>query len=176
MKASVEQQVAAVRQQAGVPANDQFFVLPWNTPALPPVSGENCTPLTPSEVDRYIQEAAQREGFTPDLLRAVIQQESAYQPCAISTKGAQGLMQLMPDTAAEMGVVDPFDPKQSIDGGARYLGEMLLRYDGDLEKALGAYNAGPVRVDKYRGLPPIPETINYVADIMDALREDPKTE
>ena len=127
--------------------------------------------MSPAEVDRYVEDAAQREGFTPDLLRAVIGKESGYQPCVVSSKGAQGLMQLMPATAEELGVVNPFDPKENIDGGARYLGEMLMRYDGDLELALSAYNAGPGRVDHYQGIPPIPETINYVADIMRGLED-----
>jgi soluble lytic murein transglycosylase-like protein len=175
MSASIAAQVTAVRQQAGAPTGAGFFVLPWATPALPPPdSGEECLPLSPSEVDSYVQEASRREGFTPDLLRAVIQQESGYQPCAVSSKGALGLMQLMPGTADDMGVVDVFDPRENISGGARYLGEMLMRYGGDLEKALAAYNAGPARVDKYQGLPPIPETMNYVADIMAALKEEPQ--
>jgi soluble lytic murein transglycosylase-like protein len=82
-------------------------------------------------------------------------------------------MQLMPATAAELGVRDPFNAEENIDGGARYLGQLLLRYAGDIALALGAYNAGPSRVDQYDGLPPIPETLNYVSDIMDALWVEP---
>ena len=187
---AVQQQVSAVRQQAGIADRPgSFFILPWDSPLPPPaapgevagdvaaVAGEaiepDCTPLTRAEADAYIQEAAREQGFTPDLLRAVIQQESGYLPCAVSSKGAQGLMQLMPGTASDLGVVDPFDPAQNIDGGARYLSDLLVRYDGDLELALAAYNAGPARVDEYRGLPPIPETINYVADIMGRLEGSP---
>jgi soluble lytic murein transglycosylase-like protein len=116
---------------------------------------------------------ARREGFTPDLLRAVIDRESGFRPCAVSAKGALGLMQLMPETAAELGVADPFDPQENIAGGARFLSQLLEKYKGDITLALGAYNAGPARVDGYQGLPPIPETLNYVADILKKLRAAP---
>lgn len=134
---------------------------------------EQCEVLSPSELREYIESVAGREGLAPDLLRAVIQRESAFDPCAVSIKGAQGLMQLMPPTAAQLGVRNPFNAEDNIDGGARYLGQLLLRYAGDVGLALGAYNAGPSRVDQYQGLPPIPETLNYVSDIMDALQAAP---
>jgi soluble lytic murein transglycosylase-like protein len=184
MSDSIRQQIESVRQQAGVAAStsDSFFLLPWGPMESVPSaasgavtfadSDADCRPMSRTEVDDYVQAAAKREGFTPDLLRAVIGRESGYQPCVVSSKGAQGLMQLMPATAAELGVTNPFDPQENIDGGARYLGEMLMRYGGNLELALSAYNAGPARVDHYKGIPPIPETINYVADIMEGLREE----
>jgi soluble lytic murein transglycosylase-like protein len=80
-------------------------------------------------------------------------------------------MQLMPGTAAELGVADPFNPEENIEAGARYLGELITRYDGDLARALGAYNAGPSQVDSYDGLPPIPETVNYVSDILEKIQK-----
>jgi soluble lytic murein transglycosylase-like protein len=82
-------------------------------------------------------------------------------------------MQLMPGTAADLGVSDPFDQGENIEAGARYLGELITRYDGDLARALGAYNAGPAQVDAYDGLPPIPETMNYVSDILEKLQKTP---
>jgi len=185
----------SVRRQvnAAKPVEGSFFTVPWPDPlpgTLVPISpalsasetpagsvataaAEDCAPIPPSQLDDYIEQVAEREGYTPDLLRAVINRESAFQPCAVSRKGAQGLMQLMPQTAAALGVRNLFDPKQNIDAGARYLGKLLARYSGDLALALGAYNAGPSRVDFYEGLPPIPETIDYVADIMKALRVKP---
>ena len=130
--------------------------------------------MPPAILQSYIEQVAEREGLTPDLLRAVIDRESAFDPCAVSVNGAQGLMQLMPETAAGLGVDDPFDARQSIDGGARYLAQLLARYGGDISLALGAYNAGPTRVDQYHGLPPIRETLNYVAHIMEQLDLSPE--
>ncbi len=146
-----------------------FFTIAWPRP-VEAVALPACEPLKLAQVDRWVREAARREGFTPDLLRAVIQRESGFDPCAVSSKGARGLMQLMPQTAEHFSVGDPFEPRQNIDAGARYLGQLLERYGGNLAFALGAYNAGPGRVDRFRGLPPIPETMNYVAAILEHLR------
>jgi soluble lytic murein transglycosylase-like protein len=123
------------------------------------------------QIGPIVNEVSEREGLTPNLLRAVIEQESAYLPCAISSKGAQGLMQLMPGTAADLGVEDPFDARQNVDGGARFLRQLLDRYGGNVVLALAAYNAGPARVDSAGGIPPIPETMGYVSGILDKLRE-----
>ena len=116
-----------------------------------------------------VEGAAKRAGIDAGLLQAVAEQESAWRPCAVSVKGAQGLMQLMPGTAADLGVRDPFDAEQSLDGGAALLKKLLTRYSGDLNRVLGAYNAGPARVDAAQGVPEIPETMQYVDKILNKL-------
>jgi soluble lytic murein transglycosylase-like protein len=108
--------------------------------------------------------AADKYGLPRELVRSVMAAESGFVPEAVSPKGAIGLMQLMPETARDLGV-DPNDPEQNVDGGTRYLRDLLLRYDGGLRHALAAYNAGPKAVDKYNGVPPYAETINYVGRI-----------
>lgn len=138
-------------------------------PVAMPVAIANCDPLPPDQVNSLVDTAASRENLDRDLLRGVIRQESAFKPCAVSPKGAQGLMQLMPATAIQFGVVNPFDPVQNVDGGAHLLRQLLNRYNGDLTKALGAYNAGPSRVDAADGLPQIQETQDYVRQILSFL-------
>lgn len=128
-----------------------------------------CAPLPPASLSPVFERAAASYGLEPALLRAVARQESAFQPCAVSRAGAMGLMQLMPETAANLGVADPFDPEQSILGGARYLRLLLDRFDNDLALTLAAYNAGPARVESYGGIPPIRETQNYVTRILGRL-------
>ena len=110
--------------------------------------------------------AAQRHGLDPALVLAVVSVESAFQPAAVSHKGAQGLMQLMPGTARELGVTDALDPAQNLDGGTRYLRMLVAQYGGDLGKALAAYNAGPGAVKRHRGIPPYRETRQYVDKVM----------
>lgn len=132
-----------------------------------------CDPISPGSFDPQIRAEADRQGVAPELLRAVISAESAFVPCAVSDKGAMGLMQLMPGTAAAMGVSDPLDPDDNLRGGVRYLGQLLERYGGDLSLALSAYNAGPAVVDKFGGIPPIPETQNYVREILKKLMIPP---
>ncbi len=106
------------------------------------------------------------QGVDPELVRAVIAQESGFRPCAVSAKGAIGLMQLMPATIEELEVQDALDPGQNIDAGTRLLRRLLDRYNGDLALALAAYNAGPARVDDANGIPPISETMQYVSDLL----------
>jgi len=109
-------------------------------------------------------QAAERYGLPPELVRSVMKVESGFQPQAISPKGAVGLMQLMPGTAEILGA-NPYDPAANVDAGARYLRELLEKYHGGLRHALAAYNAGPAAVDKYQGVPPYPETVNYIRRI-----------
>jgi hypothetical protein len=110
--------------------------------------------------------AALRHGLDPELVLAVIAVESGFQPAAVSPKGAQGLMQLMPGTARALGVTDSLDPAQNLDGGARYLKQMVAEQGGDLTKALAAYNAGPGAVRRHRGVPPYQETRHYVRRVL----------
>lgn len=120
----------------------------------------------PSPYDGIIQRAASREGVDPKLIDAVIRQESGFRADAVSKAGAVGLMQLMPATARDLGVADPFDAQANVAGGTRLLRSLLDRYGGRLDLALAAYNAGPAAVDRYGGVPPYPETKAYVDDIM----------
>lgn len=123
--------------------------------------------------EAHITEHSRRLGVAEDLVRAVIQVESAFNPTAVSDKGAMGLMQLMPATAAELGVQDPFDPNENIRGGVTYLKQLLTRYDNKVELALAAYNAGSGNVDKYGTVPPFNETRNYVDKITKAAPKAP---
>ena len=121
---------------------------------------------TDADVGSLIAEAARNFDVNPLLVDSVIQVESNYNRFAVSPKGAMGLMQLMPGTATELGVSDAFDPQANVTGGSHYLRELLERYNFDLVKALAAYNAGPERVEQYRGVPPFRETQAYVARIV----------
>lgn len=118
-----------------------------------------------SRYDTLIDETARDYRLPPALVKAVIAAESAFDPEAVSRKGAQGLMQLMPQTAAELGVEDPLEPASNVRGGAGYLRSMIDRY-GDLSRALAAYNAGPTAVDRHGGIPPYPETRDYVDRVL----------
>lgn len=109
---------------------------------------------------------ARRHGLDPNLVLAVVAVESGFQPDAVSHKGAQGLMQLMPATARELGVTDALDPAQNLDGGTRYLRMLVARYGGDLGKALAAYNAGPGAVKRHGGVPPYRETHHYIDKVL----------
>jgi soluble lytic murein transglycosylase-like protein len=117
-------------------------------------------------IDQQVQKAAAKYDLSPDLIRAVIRAESNFKVTAVSSAGAQGLMQLMPATARELGVQNPFDIEQNIDGGAKYLRKMLDRFGGNVRKALAAYNAGPGTVIKYNGRVPYPETRQYVKRVL----------
>ena len=175
MAPSLAQQRASVRTQAAAAAKTavanraatSFFTEP------PPIGLgllAECDPLPAEQLNGIITGAAQKEGVSFDLIKAVLEEESDARPCAISFRGAEGLMQLMPATAEQFDVQDPFDPKQNIEAGAKLLKLLLARYDNNLTLALSAYNAGSGRVDQEGGIPPIPETLNYVADILRKLR------
>ena len=114
-----------------------------------------------------IGETAMRYGLSPALVESVIRVESAFNPRAVSPKGAQGLMQLMPQTASSLGVRDAFDPRQNIEGGVRHLRYLMDRYPGNLPLALAAYNAGEQAVNLHRGIPPYPETQQYVRNVLE---------
>jgi len=119
-------------------------------------------PLNTRSYRSEIQGAAQFNAVDESLIRAIIHAESAYQPDAQSPRGAQGLMQLMPATQRKLKISNPFDPASNIEGGTRYLADLLLEFDGDISLAAAAYNAGPTAVRKYGGVPPYDETREYV--------------
>lgn len=116
-----------------------------------------------------ILEAAKENNLDPKLVSAVIEQESGFNPNAVSSAGAMGLMQLMPETARTLGVKNPFDAHENIRGGAKYLSSLLNAYQGNVVLALSAYNAGPKNVEKYKGVPPFSETKNYIKGVLDKL-------
>ncbi|MBI5084119.1 MAG: lytic transglycosylase domain-containing protein [Acidobacteria bacterium] len=164
------QQNAAARQAASVARQlrsvQRQMARPLSVPLETSHPVADCSPLNPAGLDSSLRKSAVENGLTPDLLRAVIQRESAFDPCAVSRSGALGLMQLMPGTAFDLGVEDPFNPEQNIAAGSRFLRLLLDRFGGDLPLALGAYNAGPARVAAAGGIPPIRETRDYVDGIM----------
>jgi hypothetical protein len=135
--------------RASVDVNTDFHLPAWDKAALEP----------------FIQEAATLHNLPAALIRAVIQQESRFNPLAVSRVGAQGLMQLMPETARHVGIDNPFDPRENILGGTKYLRSLFERFKGNTAKAVAAYNAGPTAVARHGGLPPYRETQGYVRNI-----------
>lgn len=124
-------------------------------------------PIQPyTDLNAVVNAASGRYRLDPDLVNSVIKAESGFKVRAVSPKGAQGLMQLMPGTASQLGVPNAFDPQANVEGGTRYLRELLERYNFDLVKALAAYNAGPQRVEQFGGVPPYYETRAYVARVV----------
>jgi soluble lytic murein transglycosylase-like protein len=118
------------------------------------------------QYETLIDQAASRNGLDPAVLHGLIQQESGFDPSATSSAGASGLTQLMPGTASSLGVANPANPEESIEGGARYLGQLMARFAGNTEDALAAYNAGPGAVQEYGGVPPYSETQSYVSKVL----------
>jgi len=129
------------------------------------LTADSVMPVGSGPFDSIITQEARTWNLDPLLIKSVIWVESCFDQHAISRVGAHGLMQLMPATAAELGVTDRFDPAQNIRGGVTYLAQMLDRFDRDLDLALAAYNAGPGAVERHKGIPPFPETRNYVARV-----------
>ncbi len=126
------------------------------------------SPVAPAQVDALVNNNAQSYGVDPALIKAIIANESGFDANATSRTGAQGLMQLEPETAASLGVDNAYDPAQNISGGTRYIRDLLERFNGDLRLAVAAYNAGPGAVEKYGGVPPYAETQSYVQNVLDS--------
>ena len=129
-------------------------------------SPQSTTMLSRQGLNEVINGAGERHQIDPDFINSVIRAESGFHQNAVSKKGAQGLMQLMPGTASQLGVNNAFDPNANVEGGTKYLRELLEKYNFDVPKALAAYNAGPKRVDHYHGIPPYYETQTYIARII----------
>jgi len=153
-----------------------------NARPVPGLSGETgaraaAPRLPPTIFDAYIERVARENGLSPDLIKAVALVESGLDPQAVSPKGAQGLMQLMPETARRYGVTDAFNPLDNLAAGAQYLRGLLDEFDGDLKLALAAYNAGPGAVRRHGGVPAYTETLNYVRKVHEKLgRRVPRME
>ena len=178
--AEIEHFEAAAEEPAGLSASGSRLPvsgsrLPVSGSRLPvsgsrlPVSEKSSTgfpPRTTTDLNQVVNEASGRYRLDPDLVNSVIKAESAFNVHAVSPKGARGLMQLMPGTASQLGVPNAFDAQANVEGGTKYLRELLERYNFDLVKALAAYNAGPQRVEQFGGVPPYYETRAYVAKIV----------
>lgn len=179
MAVSIDQQRASVEQQLkfiksplppalAVPAS--FAVRPFAIRSFTtPPFAYACGPVAQPELSKMIESVSREHSVDPSLIREVARQESGFRPCAVSPKGAEGLMQLMPATQAQFDVRDPFNPQESLSAGAKLLKQLLDRYHGDLALALSAYNAGMTRVDRTFSVPEIPETKDYVSDILGRL-------
>ncbi len=159
--------VLAAAMSSAPLARPVIALLPPTKPLMPVVDvSTEFEVVPPSEAyEEIIQEAAAEYDMDPALIRAVMQAESAFHPYAVSRAGAEGLMQLMPTLADEMGVDDSFDPRENIMGGVRYLKRLLDYHNGNIDLALASYNAGPGNVERYGGIPPFRETRNYVKTI-----------
>ncbi len=152
-------------------ADAEFLLNIWKVPAPPAVPEKMLITMQPPplSLNEMVRAAALKHGVAPAFIKGVIAAESGFEPAAVSAKGAVGLMQLMPETAREMGASDPQDPAQNVEAGASYLKFLIRKYGQDgpgLQKAVAAYNAGPGNVDKYRGIPPFKETRSYVKRVL----------
>jgi soluble lytic murein transglycosylase-like protein len=175
MEVGLAQQRASVEKQAKAVGSTIAPMPQW----IAPVAGIDrsqsvmfqplCEPIAQPELSAMIDSAANKNGVAPSVIREVARQESGFRPCVVSPKGAEGLMQLMPATQDQFKVIDPFNPMASLDAGTKLLKQLLDRYHGDLSLALSAYNAGSGTVDRAGGIPLIPETQNYVANILGRL-------
>ena len=185
---AIEARIAELRQKMGITdtSNAPVFQLPKGdspiqgqigggqggfAPFNPMGGGATVTPTeTPANIKALIQKAAGDNNVDPALLDALVATESDYNPSAVSNKRAVGLTQLMPDTARGLGVTNPFDPAQNLQGGAKYLSQLISRFDGNLTNAIAAYNAGPGAVDRHGGVPPYKETRAYVDRVLGLYR------
>lgn len=138
----------------------------WGTGPDPAGGSRSPNPIPPAAIEELVDQNAATWQVDPALIKAVIANESGFDANARSSAGAMGLMQLMPGTAADLGVANPYDPAQNVAGGTRYLKGLLQRFNGDLRLALAAYNAGPSAVERHGGVPPYQETQNYVASVL----------
>jgi len=168
-RASIDRQEAAVSKTpagraAAAPMKASVSMAPSMASWVPAMA--QCDPVPQPDLARMIGETSVKIGIDGGLVKEVARQESGFRPCAISPKGAEGLMQLMPATQAQFSVSNPFDPQQSLEAGSKLLKQLLDRYHGDLTLALSAYNAGAGCVDRSGGVPDIQETKNYVLSIL----------
>jgi soluble lytic murein transglycosylase-like protein len=170
---SLNKQRESLRQQIGVKVEETNSDFEFLTP-MTPLPDNDCPALESDDVESLIAASAKKESLKPELVRAVMRQESGFKPCAVSVKGAQGLMQLMPATATQFHVTDPFDPEQNVQAGAAFLKQLLKKYNGDLRLALVAYNAGATRADQLEPSQYPLETQGYLANIFAEL-ENPET-
>ena len=168
-RAAAQVQREAVRKQAELagPGPLRHTVTP-PTSTPPP-----CDPIADAAVTPLIEAAVKAHPLDANLVRAVIQQESSFYPCAVSVHGAKGLMQLMPPAIEQFKVTDAFNPKENIEAGARYLKQLFDKYQGDLPRALSAYRIGPTIVDSANGVPDLPEVRSYVEAILQSLPKPP---
>jgi soluble lytic murein transglycosylase-like protein len=175
MAEAIAAQQSSVERQRRNQRLDVFFS---SQPArgLNPVAAAPCPSLPSGEIDSLVDMAAERTSVSPQLIRSVMRQESDFRACAVSAKGAVGLMQLLPATASDLGVTNAFDPEENTLGGATLLKQLMDRYGGDLSLTLSAYNAGPRNVDAARGIPMIPETMDYVKKVLSYLSGTPSVQ
>ena len=173
---SLKKQRESIKAQLGPdiqPFDVDFGFLTARTPP-PPLQQADCPPLEQDKVDALISAAAKKQSLSADLIRAVMAQESAFKPCAVSYKGAQGLMQLMPETASQLNVSDPFDPEQNVHAGSAYLKQLMDKYKNDVKLVLAAYNAGTTVADQ--GSASFPQvTQDYIAAVLASLQKQERT-
>ena len=166
---SVSPNFSYTRTETGTPLISDSGFAP--SAAHSPVAKAPRAASRATQFDSLIEQHARANDLSPVLVRAVIEAESAFNPRAVSHVGAMGLMQLMPGTARDLGVTDPFDPDDNIRGGTKYLRKLLDRFDDNVHLALAAYNAGPGAVERYDGVPPYRETRSYVAKIGNRIKD-----